>query len=305
MGSTAFREFASELNLPVLDGVGPQGRSLPGFYRLFAAFSALPFLLILRLGCREEEPRDAQPHFLPLDPLLKMVRIEGGDFRMGSGQSTTESPVHRVSVAPFLLGETEITREQWRVVMEAAPLGARWTESATSMPANYVPWPQAVLFCNRLSEREGFQPYYRVDGSGIAVRGGQGYRLPSEAEWECACRAGPDLDDSDGLGWHKENSDGEPRPVRGRQANGVGLFDMLGNLWEWCEDTWHPGYSGSPIQGEAWVERNAHYRVLRGGSYMNEADVLRPTSRNKSEPYVKQSGSGWRCVGFRPARSID
>jgi formylglycine-generating enzyme required for sulfatase activity len=170
------------------------------------------------------------------------------------------------------------------------------------LPVENVDWFAAVEFCNRLSEKEGFQAYYRIEGSRVAVIGGDGYRLPTEAEWEYACRAGTSTkwccgDTSDDLGryaWFAENSGGKTHPVGQKEPNAWGLHDMHGNVWEWC-DTW---YHQSAAQSE-----DPNYlgsaRVLRGGSWGSSAGSARSAFRSGGQP-----SSSDDLVGFRVARAL-
>jgi formylglycine-generating enzyme required for sulfatase activity len=147
-----------------------------------------------------------------------------------------EQPEHPVKITrPFFLGIHDVTQEQYRAVMGENPSHFKGSDV---LPVETVTWLDAVAFCNKLSTRENRSPYYRVNGTEVAVLGGKGYRLPTEAEWEYACRAGaattyPFGDAPGGLGehaWYGGNSGGKSHPVGQKRANAWGLYDMLGNV---------------------------------------------------------------------------
>ncbi len=248
------------------------------------------------------------------DVNLEMVAIPAGRFQMGAPESEPESldderPQHQVAIPRFYLGRYPVTKAQWRVVAgypqverELKPNPARFR--GYNRPFEQVSWDDAVEFCQRLSARTGRE-----------------YRLPSEAEWEYACRAGTetpfhfgetittDLANYDGNFTYNDGPKGDYRKetteVGQFPANAWGLHDLHGNVWEWCEDDWHDNYAGAPTDGSAWVEsdRSETGRLLRGGSWNNDPRNCRSAFR----------GSGARAyinyyVGFRvacvPARTL-
>ncbi|MEU3572912.1 SUMF1/EgtB/PvdO family nonheme iron enzyme [Kitasatospora sp. NPDC036755] len=183
-----------------------------------------------------------------------------------------------VDVAAFRLAACPVTREQYQ---DAA--GDR-------RPAHSVSWLDAVRHCNELSRREGLAAAYAVDGEEVSWdRAADGYRLPTEAEWEYACRAGADgprYGPLDEIAWYRGNSGERPHPVGGLRPNVLGLYDLLGNVWEWCWDHYDPEVYGS-------------YRVLRGGGWFDEHWSCRASVRRRSHPTLRIDD-----VGFRLARSI-
>jgi formylglycine-generating enzyme required for sulfatase activity len=222
---------------------------------------------------------------------LEMVEIPGGKFTMGSPKSEADSrdserPQRPVEVPPFYIGKFAITQAQWRVV-------AGWEKVERELkpdpsyfkgddrPVENVNWEDAKEFCARLAKKTG-----RL------------YRLPSESEWEYACRAGtttpfafgetitPEIVNYDGGFPYAKAKKGQYReetiPVGSLGvANAFGLFDMHGNVWEWCEDVWHDSYDGAPTDGSAWLSGgDSTYRMLRGGSYLNDAGRCRSACRN-------------------------
>ena len=239
---------------------------------------------------------------------LEMVYISGGTFYMGAPKTEENSkdyerPQHYVTVKPFYMGKYTITQEQWeRVVFSCSPvardlhLHPSCFEGA-KLPVEQVSWDDAVEFCARLSQKTG-----------------QKYRLPSEAEWEYACRAGSakpfafgdtittDVVNYDGNYTYGNAPKGEYRerttPVGTFQPNAFGLYDMHGNVWEWCADTWHDNYEGAPNDGSAWIsETNQIFKVLRGGSWINLPHYCRCASRNYGSKGVRDDL--YYVIGFR------
>ena len=193
-----------------------------------------------------------------------------------------------VEVAPFLLAATPITQGRYAEVTGLRPSAA----DGDQLPVEGVAWWDAVRFCNALSRREGLTPAYRLHGDDEAVEwdpSADGYRLPTEAEWEHACRAGTTgarYGPLDEIAWHRGNSGERSHDVGGKQPNGWGLYDMLGNVWEWCWDVYDAEVYGT-------------YRVLRGGGWFDERWSCRASVRRRSHPTFQIDD-----VGFRVARSL-
>jgi len=211
--------------------------------------------------------------------IMRFVLLPAGAFTMGSKSGEDdEQPEHDVSLDAFLMARTECTQEQWKAVLDEAP--AFHVDLGAQRPVNQVSWDDVQTFNAAAS-----------------------VTLPSEAQWEYAARAdGAQGDPADGA-WHGGNSDLETRPVATHPANGFGLHDMLGNLWEWCDDTWHPRYTGAPTNGSAWVRdasaTHQDYRVYRGGGYDDSVDKLSPTNRAASV-----RGDRPQHIGFRSAFNL-
>ncbi|MDA0867806.1 MAG: SUMF1/EgtB/PvdO family nonheme iron enzyme [Cyanobacteria bacterium] len=239
---------------------------------------------------------------------LEMVAIPGGEFTMGAPETEADSrdderPQRQVTIAPFFMGQYVVTQAQYQAVMGQNP--SNFTENGADRPVEQVSWEDAVAFCEALSEQTG-----RI------------YRLPSEAEWEYACRAGTEspfyfgptitteLANYRGQDWELEGvtypgnyGQGpkgtfreETTAVGSFPPNGFGLYDMHGNVWEWCEDDWHSSYQGAPSNDSAWVEadRSETSRLLRGGSWLNNPRICRSANRDG----VARDGQ-YGDVGFR------
>lgn len=219
------------------------------------------------------------------DVTLEMVEIPGGTFLMGSpegeeGSYDDEKPQHTVTVQPFYMGKYQVTQKQWRAVASLPKVSLDLENDPShfkgdDLPVERVSWEEAVEFCARLSQKTGRE-----------------YRLPDEAEWEYACRAGattpfafgetitPDIVNYDGNYPYGAAPKGVYREKTVRVgslgvANGFGLYDMHGNVWEWCLDEWHASYDGAPTDGSAWMSSgDESYRVLRGGSWSSYGGVL-------------------------------
>ena len=232
--------------------------------------------------------------------LDNMVEIPAGSFMMGSpkseeGSSSDERPQHQVTVPTFLMGRYQVTQAQWRIVA-AMPQIERELKLDPSrfkggnLPVENIMWLDAVEFCARLS-----------------VYTGGKYRLPSEAEWEYACRAGTttayffgdDAAQLENYAWYDKNSGNETHPVGEKSPNAFGLHDMHGNVWEWCTDYWHSSYKNTPSDGRAWMEKNnrSKYRkLLRGGSWYGNARKCRSSYRRYYDARVQHYYFGFRVV---------
>ena len=213
----------------------------------------------------------------------EMVVIPAGSFDMG-GTGSDEQPVHRVTLRSFSMGKTEVAQGQWRAVMGGNP--SRFSNCGDSCPVENVSWEDVKQFVSRLSAKTG-----------------KTYRLPSEAEWEYACRAGGREEycgggSVDSVAWHYGNSGQSTRPVAGKRPNAWGLHDMSGNVWEWTEDCWNGSYNGAPNDGSAWTAGNCSRRVVRGGSGLSSPRLLRAANRD-GDSAADRYGIG----GFRVART--
>jgi formylglycine-generating enzyme required for sulfatase activity len=200
---------------------------------------------------------------------MRFARIPGGTFQMGSNVMDGEKPVHTVSVPTFWIGVTEVTQAQWKAVMGNNP--SYFQKAGPDAPVEQVSWDDVQAFVRKVSTLER----------------DRSYRLPSEAEWEYACRAGTKEDPygpAEAIAWVKENSGGTTHPVGQKRPNAFGLFDMLGNVSEWTEDTWHPDYKGAPTDGSAWEGGGSSYHTLRGGGWDLPAFFIHSALRGPYDP---------------------
>jgi sulfatase modifying factor 1 len=215
---------------------------------------------------------------------MDMITVPAGRVTL-SDRRTQRS--WTVEVAPYELAAHPVTQALYAQLTGARPA----TADGDRLPAEGVSWWDAVGFCNALSEHDGLKPAYRLPSDGDHVdwdASADGYRLPTEAEWEHACRAGttgPRYGPLDDIAWHRGNSDERIHEVGGRRPNAWGLYDTLGNVWEWCWDVYDAEVYGS-------------YRVLRGGGWFDEHWSCRASVRRRSHPTFRVDD-----VGFRVARS--
>jgi hypothetical protein len=276
---------------------------------------------------------------------LTLIEIPAGSFLMGSppeepGLSDDEGPQHEVKLASFFMSHTPITQAQWREVAGWQSLPAeRWGQDLNPDPSHFynregqaegevrlfeaeantdnrpvenVSWLDAMEFCNRLSQRTG-----------------RTYTLPSEAQWEYACRAGtttpfhfgdmisPELANYHGNYAYADGPKGiyreQTTPVRMFPANAWGLHDMHGNVWEWCLDEWHESYEGAPTDGRAWGDAAegekskelVKTKLLRGGSWNFIPGSCRSASRNHFRPDYANDGVGFRVVCLPQGPSLN
>ncbi|MBI4850997.1 MAG: SUMF1/EgtB/PvdO family nonheme iron enzyme, partial [Acidobacteria bacterium] len=250
--------------------------------------------------------------------MLEMVEILAGEFMMGTSESDIEkvvaeykrygrseedarrwvkeeTPQHKVRVEMFYIGKYQVTQEQWKEIMGDNP---SYFKGEDKLPVENVSWEDSSKFCKKLSEKTGKE-----------------YRLASEAEWEYACRAGSQTPFAYGetinteiVNYEGEHPYGEtPKggyiggtmPVGSLGvANEFGLYDMHGNVWEWCQDEWHDNYNNAPTDGSAWenIPSNNTLRVLRGGSFNSLANACRSALRLRLAPDSRLSGLGLRVV---------
>ena len=244
---------------------------------------------------------------------LDMVLIPGGSFMMGSpedelGHQDYESPLHKVTVQPFFMAKYPVTQAQWQFAAQLPQVNQELNPDpshfkGSDRPVERISWLDAVEFCDRLSHQTKRK-----------------YRLPSEAEWEYACRAGTttpfhfgetistDFANYDGNHTYGAGSKGiyrgETTPVGSfGVANAFGLCDMHGNVWEWCADHWHSNYQGAPGDGSAWIDEHnqnkndsQNERLLRGGSWGNFPVYCRSAVRMNGYPGFNNGNFGFRVV---------
>ncbi|MDR2943433.1 MAG: formylglycine-generating enzyme family protein [Treponema sp.] len=242
-----------------------------------------------------------------------MVYIKGGTFTMGSlgaeaGRDFDES-LHQATVSSFYLGKYEVTQEQYQEIMKENPGNFKGKE----LPVESVSWFNAIIFCNKLSQKHGLTKAYVLEEKSVMWdKNADGYRLPTEAEWEYACRAGTSTPFNTGnnITTEQANYDGnypydnnaqgvfleKTAPVGSYPPNEWGLYDMHGNVFEWCWD-WHTYYS-LDNQTDPTGPPSGSLHVIRGGSWVNDGKALRSASRGVYIP-----GDGNERIGFRLARN--
>ena len=222
----------------------------------------------------------------------EMVVVPDGEFKMGSGDSVNEKPVHRVAIAiPFAIGRREITFAEWDACVTAGgckyePTDRGWGRG--NRPVINVSWDDAKAFVAWISQKTGKQ-----------------YRLPTEAEWEYAARAGT----TSPFWWgptvgadHANCEDCSAKPLRQStptgtfRPNGFGLYDTSGNAAEWVEDCWNENYRGAPTDGSAWTTGQCGERVLRGGSFASKSTFVRSPSRFRYDEDVRYYANGFRVA---------
>jgi formylglycine-generating enzyme required for sulfatase activity len=297
-------------------------------------------------------PAPVRPGGVPGPEVLRaaaapvMVWVGGGEYWMGSRDDDPrgyddEKPRHKVSLSPLAVGATVVTRRQWKEVMGEG----RMTEGAPDEPVTHVDWWDAVAYCNTLSKRQGLEACYELSGEGdlrtvVWRRGANGYRLPTEAEWEFLARAGTETawsfgDDEARVGehaWFGGNAEARVHPVAGKEPNPWGLYDLHGNVWEWCADRhrYAEGAVVDPVEGRPWgpddvdtgvdntsglgrgVDKRSgrvrldvsQPRALRGGAFWNGPGLLRSALRFRGVPASRTEGIGFRCVRGA-ARQLD
>ena len=224
---------------------------------------------------------------------LEMVQIPAGSFMMGSpesekGRTQDQSPQHQVNVPGFSMGKFVVTQEQYQQIMGNNPSSF----SGVKRPVERVSWNNAVEFCQKLSQKTGRE-----------------YRLPSEAEWEYACRAGTttpfhfgETITTDLANYNATQYASEPKgkyleqtiDVGSFPPNAFGLYDMHGNVWEWCQDDWHDNYINAPKDGSAWTSQSGNNKLLRGGSWLTYPRDCRSACR-----YYYNLDDDYYNIGFR------
>ncbi len=245
--------------------------------------------------------------FVPVEKSVQpvdLIFVEGGSFVMGSFDPSIESDddesnLRDVTVYGFYISTTEIQQGLWDDVMGYNVS----TVKEPTLPVNNVSWFDAVKFCNSLSIKQKLNPCYSIRGEKVTCNfNANGYRLPTEAEWEYAARGGKEgtltlfsgSNDPFIVGWYKENSNGKMRPPKQKLPNQLGIFDMSGNLWEWCWD-WYAPYDDAEVLDPKGPEKGTG-RVLRGGSWLYESKTARNSNRFYTSPNSRSATFGFRIV---------
>ncbi len=220
----------------------------------------------------------------------QMVTVPGGTFTMGCTEEQSscdddEKPVRQVQVGSFSIGKYEVTQDLWEAVMGKNPSKFR---NCPRCPVEHMGWDEAKMFLKELNALTG-----------------ERYRLPTDAEWEYAARGGQKSqgslyvgsDDLNSVAWYYKNSGNKVHRVGQKQPNGLGLYDMSGNVWEWVEDCWNKKYPGPPTDGSAWKSRDCSRHMLRGGSWSSYPRYLRSSNRYRELSAFLRYDVGFRLVG--------
>ncbi|RTY86617.1 formylglycine-generating enzyme family protein [Flavobacterium sp. GT3R68] len=248
--------------------------------------------------------------------MTDLVKIEGGTYLMGSKDKddvadTDEQKQHEVKVNSFELSKFEVTVWQWKTFVKETkakmPQKPIW-DWKENFPINQITWEEAVAYCNWLSKKEKLQPVYSKKGPNYVCNfKANGYRLPTEAEWEYAAKGGKLSNKTpysggtnpDKLSWHKTNSNKAPHTVGTKMPNELGLYDMSGNVWEWCWDWYNEDFYKTETKNNPTGPQMGEKRTVRGGSWDSDNKYLRPANRISTYPDKTHE-----FYGFRVARSI-
>ena len=263
-------------------------------------------VLLVQMGCINKKVNSEKMYSVVKIP-AGTVKIPAGTFMMGCTSEQgddcfyKEKPAHQVTISKdFYLMENEVTQALYEQVMGENPSRFK----GTNLPVETVSWYDAVNFCNKLSQMEGLDQCYTINGSDVSWsnKSCNGWRLPTEAEWEYAARGGQSYkyagsDNVDEVAWYDGNSGDETHPVGQKKPNGFGLYDMSGNVYEWVWD-WYGDYSsqgGTDLVGPD----SGQYCVFRGGCWSDYARQVRVSHRDL---YDSDYESGY--LGFRPGRTL-
>lgn len=310
MVAAPFCDYSGEMNREKSAALGPPWGRWPAtalnVLLIGAALGGLPWLLH-RWSVRAKPPARGVEVLWGDAPTLrpKMLALPPGEFRMGSQSFDDERPVHKVQLSQsFALSETEVTQGQYQAVVGENPSQFKGQPGWEQRPVERVSWLDAVNYCNKLSEKEGLASCYKVQGEVVTWAGLDcpGYRLPTEAEWEYAARAGAATEYAgsqqiDEVAWYGGNAGNQTQPVGTKAANAWRLKDMSGNVWEWVWDFYTENYQGAGRRDPVGPESGSR-RVIRGGAWDYDAEFARIADRFGNAP-----GDRDKNVGFRLARS--
>ncbi|UCC97387.1 MAG: formylglycine-generating enzyme family protein [Phycisphaerales bacterium] len=285
---------------------------------LTTVFALLTTLVVLQ-GCKRQTPDDGAraPDDAPgtsktesggashLQTDVPMIHIPGGQFTMGD-QTEIDAAPHEVVISPFYMDKNLVTQEQYEKVMGENP--SRW--KGPGNPVEQMRWSDAARYCNARSEREGLDPCYDLQTWKCNFEA-NGYRLPTEAEWEYACRAGTKTayffgDNPSKLtdyAWFEKNSGGKPKPVGQKPPNPWGLCDMHGNVWEWCNDFYQVDYYQQSPKEDPRGPKTGETKVVRGGAWKFSAESCRSAYRYNEDPGYADVCFGYDIYGFRCVRN--
>jgi formylglycine-generating enzyme required for sulfatase activity len=267
-------------------------------------------ILALVPGCKRQTPDegisapDNTPTAAETPSGIEMVLLPAGRFTMGD-KNEIDAPPHEVALSAFHMDKYLVTQEQYRKIIGKSP--ARW--KGDQNPVEQVCWSDAANFCNARSRQEGLEPCYDLETSQCNFDA-NGYRLPTEAEWEYACRAGTQTSYFFGnspsklsdYAWFDKNSGGHPQPVGLKRPNPWGLYDICGDIWQWCNDFYQVDYyEQAPLENPRGPE-TGDTRVVRGGSWKFSDDNCRSGYRYNESPGRADVCFGYDVYGFRCVR---
>ncbi len=258
-------------------------------------------------GCKRKAPEGTAkppspaPTESKADAAEEMVLVPTGKFIMGDETQVDATP-HEVSVSSFYMDKNLVTQEQYQKVMGENP--SRW--KGAKNPVEQMRWSDAARYCNARSKAEGLEPCYNLQTWECNFQA-NGYRLPTEAEWEYACRAGTTTaysfgNDPSKLGdyaWFDKNSGGKPQPVGRKPSNAWGLYDMHGNVWEWCNDFYQVDYYQQSPKEDPRGPKTGETKVVRGGAWKFSAETCRSGYRYNENPGYADVCFGYDIYGFR------
>ena len=267
-----------------------------------------PLLILLMMpGCRRPKDADDVPQLVKTKTGIEMVVIPGGFFDMGSSKGASdESPVHKVWIDSFWMDRFEVVQEQFKKYQISDPSHFKNPKN----PLEQINWTDATIYCNERSLAEGLEPCYDEETWQCDFQA-NGYRLPTEAEWEYACRAGTttkycfgnDARKLRAYSWFAGNSSGKTKPVGQKKPNLWGLYDMHGNVAEWCNDFYSENYYKNSPQKNPRGPAKGRERVLRGGAWNSTADSLRSSCR-ASDPSIDDTCLASDAIGFRCVKNV-
>ncbi|MGO9107725.1 MAG: formylglycine-generating enzyme family protein [Thermoguttaceae bacterium] len=273
---------------------------------LWVLLSVLP---LAGLSCRsaDESAKDAPaPKIVTTKGGMEMVLIPSGRFKMGSASGKEdESPVREIDLDAFLMDRYEVTQANYA---RFDPINGSHFKGA-DRPVEMIRWNDAALYCNKRSQEEGLDLCYDEDTFACNFAA-NGYRLPTEAEWEYACRAGttsdydfgPDNRQLSQYAWFADNANKQTHPVGQKKANAWGLYDMYGNVAEWCNDVYAKSYSKDGPTSNPRGPKDGPRRVLRGGAWNSRADDCRSACRVGESPGSQDACFARDAIGFRCVR---
>ena len=279
--------------------------------KIFNIILATAMMLFI-ISCSKDDSNPVEPE---KKPTISMVLIPAGTFQMGNTGAclewtSDEALVHTVTISrEFYMSKYEVTQKQYQAVMDTNPSKFK----GENLPVERVSWYNAVSFCNALSQQEGKTLCYTIqnDTNITCNWDANGYRLPTEAEWEYAAKAGSVSDfyngslsnlywqpldmNLDNIGWYGGNSGGKSQAVGQKQPNKFGLYDMSGNVHEWCWDWWSGRYSSTAVSDPTGPSSGSD-RVHRGGSWEDYSYYCQSAYRDRFAPNYRNSYSGFRIV---------